>query len=128
MERTYNKKMNTTGKKVATTIAIAFVLFAAGGAQSGAPSTTEQDAAAALHEARSAYQTSDQLGFAWRPAKLALAAAEAALVVGDYAQVLEHAAQARRLADASIAQAEREASAWQGRAPFDTNHQPRALK
>jgi hypothetical protein len=121
MERTNNKKMNTPGRKMATTLAIAFTLLAAGGAQSGAPSTPEQDAKDALLEARTAYQTSDQLGFAWRPAKLALAAAEAALVSGDYAQVLEHAAQARRLADASVAQAEHEASAWQGRAPFTSD-------
>ena len=117
MERTDNKKMNT----LRTNIAVAAItLLAAACSPSEPPPSPEQSAIEAVQQATAAYQRSAQLGFAWRPAKQSLAAAEAALASGDHAQALEAATLASKLADASIAQAQSEADAWQGRAPFNS--------
>jgi len=105
-------------KTLRTTIAVAAItLLATACSPSDAPSP-QQSAAEAVQQARDAYQKSEQLGFAWRPAKQALATAETALAAGDHVLALDAAAQASKYADASISQAQREADAWQTRAPF----------
>ena len=97
-------------------IGLIFVLLAvACGAQ---PASPETGAAAAVDEARAKYEESVAAGFAWRPARVALEAAEAALAAGDVDDALVQAQQARALAEASLAQAAREARLWSSRPPF----------
>lgn len=72
-----------------------------------------------IDNAAAKYQKSETLGFAWRNAKLALEEARSAYDSKDYDQAQSSAEQSIRLSDAAIAQAEREADAWQTRPPFN---------
>ena len=72
-----------------------------------------------IDHATAKYQTAEKLGFAWRNAKLSLDEAKRAYSSNDYAAAETAAQQSIKLSDASIAQAEREAEAWQSRPPFN---------
>ena len=84
-----------------------------------APAEPVSPAAAAVARAEAKYTESAARGFAWTATKQALDDARAALAAGDEATAETQAGRAQRLADASLEQADREASAWQERAPFD---------
>ncbi len=81
---------------------------------------SQADAQAAVNAAQELYEQSQALGFAWRAAKENLQLAQTALSSGDYNQAYSAAKEASALAEASITQAEKEASAWQNRMPFNT--------
>jgi len=136
MERPDHKKMKPTNMiAAAVAVMICATLVTAACAPAEAPQqqdtaqpptaaqpTTDplpSDPAKAVTQARATYDRSVALGFAWRPAKQALEQAEAALAEGDGTAALDAAVRAIRLADASIAQAEHEAQAWQHRPPFN---------
>ena len=85
----------------------------------GCGATPVSPATAALAQAEARYAESVDRGFAWSAAKQSLERAREAMAAGDEAIAEQQAARALQLADASLAQAEREASAWQERAPFN---------
>ena len=82
----------------------------------------QQDAlstAELVEHARKLYERSVSLGFAWVATRQQVDAAAAALSAGDDTAARTAAQEAIALAEASIAQAEREALAWQARMPFN---------
>ncbi len=86
-----------------------------------AASASAQDQAAATRAidlAQSRYEQSQALGFAWVATAQRLRAAREALAGGQAQQAAELAGQAQSLADASIAQAERESVDWRTRSPM----------
>ena len=99
-------------------IAVAVVVVLMGCAEQGADDSPRELAEAALATAQEKYAASAEAGFAWRNARLALEAAESALALEDYAGAQSQAELATTLAEASLAQAAREAEAWSQRAPF----------
>lgn len=133
MERAYDKKMKRTHMRTPALVAIVWATYsmsACSPAEAPQPSEALEahpapvhqlpsDPAEAVAQAREKFDRSSKLGFAWRPARQALAQAEAAFSEGDEATALEAALRAINLADASIAQAENEAQAWQNRPPFN---------
>jgi uncharacterized protein (DUF305 family) len=83
--------------------------------QQEAPSSTDE----LVEHARALYERSVSLGFAWVATRQQVDAAAAALSAGDDRAARTAAQEAIALAEASIAQAEREALAWQDRMPFN---------
>ena len=90
------------------------------GTPTGTPA--QADAQATLEHARQLYEKSESLGFAWRAAKEHLLLAQTEFESGNYNQAHQAATEAAALAEASIAQAEREATAWRKRIPFNTGN------
>ncbi len=78
--------------------------------------TSELQARMALAEAK--YEEAIDAGFAWRANRLALEAARKALASGDEQTAEATIEEAIKLADASLAQAAREAKEWDTRFPF----------
>ena len=89
--------------------------------QTGGPVQPEAplNAAELVEQARVLYDRSATLGFAWVATRSQLDAAAAALSAGDETAARTAAQEAIALAKASISQAEREATAWQDRMPFN---------
>lgn len=81
-----------------------------------APSSAE--VAALIETAQDNYAQSQQLGFAWRSARQAIEGAQKALAAGQYEAAEQAAQTAINLAQASIEQAQTEATAWRTRKPF----------
>lgn len=75
-------------------------------------------AEATLEVAMQMYQQSQDLGFAWRATSESIEAARAAQQAGDTEAAQLQISRAIALAEASIAQAQREAVDWKTRPPF----------
>ena len=75
------------------------------------------EASALLQKAQSAYDAVDARGFAWVPTETYLSDAKSEHAAGACAQAMEHAQRALDTAKAAMAQAEKEATAWQSRVP-----------
>jgi len=73
---------------------------------------------ALIETAQDNYEQSQQLGFAWRSARQAIETAQKALAAGQYEIAQQAAKTANNLAQASITQAQTEATAWRTRKPF----------
>ena len=81
-----------------------------------APTPGEQ-AAAAVASSTALFEASLEAGHAWTPTRVQLDAAVAALAAEDFAAATTHANRAAALANASLAQAKAEESAWAARFP-----------
>jgi hypothetical protein len=88
--------------------------------KSEVPADPADLARAALAEAEARYQTSREAGHAWRAPKALIDDARAALEAGDYETAASHADRATAMAEASLAQAEAESTAWRDRFPFSS--------
>ena len=78
----------------------------------------EPDVQERLQLAQTRYDAALAAGHAWRAHRLALQSAREALTQGDSTAAHAHIDEAQLLADASLAQAKREAVEWQTRFPF----------
>ncbi len=74
--------------------------------------------AARMALAESKYQEAVDAGFAWRANRLALEAARVSMDTGNEQAAAAMIEEAIKLADASLAQAAREAEEWDTRFPF----------
>jgi len=81
------------------------------------PQDPAASAQQAIEQAEARYQQSWAAGHAWSPTKARLHNAQEAFAAKDYAAALTEAERALALADASLAQAQAEQSAWQDRFP-----------
>jgi hypothetical protein len=88
------------------------------GTQEAADPAAKARAAVAQAEAR--YAASAEAGHAWRQPKALIEDARQALEAGDFETALNNADRAIAMADASLAQAEAEKSAWRHRLPFSS--------
>ncbi len=90
------------------------LLSAALAAQGASPGSVEEH----LSVAEQKYAEAQAAGFAWRANRISLEAARQALTDGDEDKALALIEESIQLAEASLAQAAREAEDWQSRAPF----------
>jgi len=141
MERTVNPKVKDCMRKLPlTTLCLAVTLTFAGCANDGPntpagptpastgaygvtmasdrPDATTSAANQTLQQAQQLHAEASRAGFAWVATGQQIQAAADALDRNDMQAALAAATQALALATASVAQAEREANAWQTRAPF----------
>jgi hypothetical protein len=87
---------------------VVLAMFASGAAQAA----TQQEAQAALKDARAAEAEAAKLGNRWVPTEAALKAAQRATDAGKWDDAAAQAAEARALALVSIAQATEQQTAW----------------
>lgn len=100
-------------------LALFLIVFAAC-TKSEVPADPAEQARAALAEAETRYQASWEAGHAWRNPKALMDDARAALEAGDYEAATSNANRATAMAEASLAQAEAESTAWRDRFPFSS--------
>lgn len=88
------------------------VALALGFAASAAAAASADDFKAAYAKAEAAEQQAGALKNQWTTTESELKAAQAAANTGNFDDAIKHAQQAEALANASIAQAKEQASAW----------------
>ena len=101
-------------RQVANSFLGIVLLSAALSAQAVSPGSVEEH----LAKADQKYAEAQAAGFAWVTNRTSLEAARQALADGDEDKALALIEESIRLAEASLAQAAREAEDWQSRAPF----------
>ncbi len=79
-----------------------------------------EQASTAVAAAEARYQASRDAGHAWRKPAALIDEARIALEAGDYQTAVSIAERATAMADASLAQAEAERTAWHDRFPFSS--------
>lgn len=105
-------------------VLVAFVLIVSMSAQAESSASEKSQAQQLLQTAQAKYEQSRHLGFAWRSTNQAIAAAQTAYDAAEYSKAQQEAQSAIKLAEASIAQANTEATAWRTRQPFHTSEAP----
>ncbi len=100
-------------------LALSLILLAAC-TKSELPADPAEQASAAVTAAEARYQASRDAGHAWRQPAALIGDARAALDAGDYQTAVSIAERATAMADASLAQAEAESTAWRTRFPFSS--------
>lgn len=93
---------------------LVFVLLPGCNPDTSAPPSLE----AQLDSAQDKYVEAQNLGFAWRANRISLEQAQQALEAGEMEAARDFIMLSDELADASLAQARREARDWQDRFPF----------
>jgi hypothetical protein len=88
------------------------VIVASAGLTAAAFAASADDFKAAYAKAQAANQEAGALKNQWTTTAAALKAAQAAAAAGNYDQAVEQALEAEALANASIAQAKEQATAW----------------
>lgn len=87
-------------------------------AEDAAPADPAASAREAVALAEQRQQASADLGHAWHEPVVLIDAAREALEADDYASAIDKADRATAMAEAAIAQAEAERTAWRHRPPF----------
>jgi hypothetical protein len=100
-------------------LALSLIAFAAC-TKSQVPADPAEQARAAVAQAEALYGSSWEAGHAWRAPKALIDDARAALEAGDYETAASNADRATAMAEASLAQAEAESTAWRNRFPFSS--------
>jgi hypothetical protein len=93
-------------------LTLASLLFAAMAFGGAAQAATQQEAEAALKDAKAAEAEAAKLTNRWVPTEHALKAAQKALDAGKWDEAAAQAAEAHALADVSIQQAKEQMTTW----------------
>jgi hypothetical protein len=93
-------------------VIVPVLILAAGYFSTAAFAASADDFKAAFAKAEAAEQQAGTLKNQWTTTESALKAAQAAAAAGNYSEAVKHAQFAEALANASIAQAREQATAW----------------